>query len=770
MLFTPNEKLNETERRFTMRAKFTIILFLFAIVLQANTMSGTFQIVGSQIIGPDGNAFIPKGVNVSGMKWGWPGNPVNHVTKIVDDWGFNMVRVNCRMYDFFWNEQNVSANSPFQTILDMQPIVDAFTSRNVVVMFEFHDATGSYYEGDPLYDLMDAWRDIIAYYGDNPYVWFNIMNEPGGEDSPQRINQWVSMHQQVIEVIRDEQANSNVIVVDAHFWGQDAGARTSDPVVESNSSILSAGDQLINFNGKTYENIMFSFHTYDQWNVGGLPQLSYRMHDYIERIKEKGFAVMIGEYGTKPEEGFLYFPKAFQASIDVASAHGVGLLWWHWYGGDNIKLTTSGNGGGSQINSSVNPTNLTWAGQQVWDYNHFEGNRSPFVTLYSPDGSQAYTEGADLVINSAAFDLEDGIEEVRLYIDGQLYDTRTEAPYDFTISSIEPGRYVISTIARDHAGNETESTPVAFDVNPDPAKGSVLFVTGAEELSTSDQQLYNQILKEGYIVFHRSQSSVAALHANRRAAIVLSGTVTDGAVGGLFANSSIPLIVGNSALFSVLKLTGSISGTDFGTVNGSVVEINGTATNAILDGLVGDVDIYNQVSDISYGTPAAAAEILMNTQGDGAKAVLFLYAEGDVMVDHIAPAARAGWFGKPGSDISFTDNSLLLFGRLLDAVIDGATPIRGVTNSNNPYFSLEQNYPNPFRSSTTIEYAIEQTGPVRLEVINSIGVIVKVLVHQVQSPGTYNLSYSPGDHNATGPLLYRMQMNGKTITRMMMAY
>lgn len=154
-----------------MRVILTVILYwAAALVGQANGADGKFQIVGSQIVGPDGNAYVPKAVNVSGMKWGWPGNPASHVNKIVDVWGFNMVRVNCRMYDYYWNGKNVSANSPFQTILDMQPIVEAFTSRNVVVMFEFHDATGSYYKGDRLFDLMDAWRDIIAYYGDNPYV------------------------------------------------------------------------------------------------------------------------------------------------------------------------------------------------------------------------------------------------------------------------------------------------------------------------------------------------------------------------------------------------------------------------------------------------------------------------------------------------------------------------------------------------------------------------------------------------------------------------
>ncbi len=750
-----------------MRAKCTIVFLMFAIIFQTNMMGAGFQIVGSKIIGPDGNQFIPKGVNVSGMKWGWPGNPANQVTKIVDDWGFNMIRVNCRLYDYYWNGQNVSANSPFQTILDMQPIVDAFTSRNVVVMFEFHDQTGSYYKDDKLYDLMDAWRDVIDLYGDNPYVWYNIMNEPGTEDSPEQIDQWVSMHQQVIEVIRDEQDNKNVIVVDAHFWGQDAGARSSEPVIESNSSILTAGDRLIHFNDKTYENIMFSFHTYDQWDVGGLAQLSYRMHDYIERIKEKGLAVMIGEYGTKPEEGNLYYPRAFQSSIDVASAHGVGLLWWHWYGGDNIKLTTTGNGGGSQINSSDNPTNLTWSGQQVWDYNHFIGNRSPFVTLHAPNASQVFLQGDDLVVKTASADVEDGIKEVRFYLDGELFETKTEAPYHFTIPSAAPGRYSLTAIAKDNNGNETTSNEVFIDVNPSPSKGSVLLVTGDEVLTESEEQLYGKILKEGYTVYHKTQSNVAALHANRRVAIVLSGTVTDVAVGSLFVNRATPLIVSNSALFAILKLTGPTAGTDYGTMNGSTATANALSNNSVLDGFVGDVNLYSQSFNMAYGIPAAGAEILLTGKNETEKAVLFSYVQGSSMVNLSAPAARAAWFGAASSDAHFTNEALLIFGRLLNQVISGPTSIGDQNALSNPYFSLEQNYPNPVLNSTTIEYVIEQAGTVRLDVINYSGVITNVLVNQFQSPGKYSVQYSPKHYNSSGPLLYRMQMKGKKMTRAM---
>jgi mannan endo-1,4-beta-mannosidase len=313
-----------------MKFRLFVFLLFFATLLHAN--NGNFQIIGSKIIDPEGNEFIPRGVNVQGMKYGWPGNVVPQADLIINAWNFNIVRVNCRLYDHYWNGQNVSIGSHYQTIESMQAIVDAFTPHKVVVKFEFHDRTGSYYTGNDLEDLKDAFREMSDRWGDNPYVWFNIMNEPGG--STPDLNQWVNMHREVIQVIRDEKQVNNVIVIDAHSWGQDIGAWNANPVPEANSSILSRGHDLINFNDKTYENIMFSFHIYDQWNRGTPEQMEYKMHDYITRVKEKGLALMIGEFGTSANVNqSLHFPGAFRAAMRGCSCPWyrvdlVALVWW----------------------------------------------------------------------------------------------------------------------------------------------------------------------------------------------------------------------------------------------------------------------------------------------------------------------------------------------------------------------------------------------------------------------------------------------------------
>jgi mannan endo-1,4-beta-mannosidase len=350
--------------------KIRIFIFSLFLITFPNIATGNenFKIIGSKIFDPEGNEFIPKGVNVQGMKWVWPGDIVPQADHIINAWNFNILRVNCKLYDGYWEGQNVSINAAYQTIESMQAIVNTFTPHKVVVMFEFHDFTGGYYTSDALDDLKDAYREMADLWGDNPYVWFNIMNEPGGSNAS--ISTWVNMHREVIEVIRDEKGVDNVIVIDAHYWGQDIGAWNTNLVPEERSSILSAGNELINFNDKTYENIMFSLHIYDQWNQGTVERAEYRLNDYLSRVKEKGLALMIGEFGTSGNDGPLSFPNAFRATMNVAPAHGIGLIWWHWYGGDALKLTTTGNGNGGNIDNSTNPGNLTWPGKIFWNYSN----------------------------------------------------------------------------------------------------------------------------------------------------------------------------------------------------------------------------------------------------------------------------------------------------------------------------------------------------------------------------------------------------------------
>lgn len=57
-------------------------------------------------------------------------------------------------------------------------------------------------------------------------------------------------------------------------------------------------------------------------------------------------------------------------------------------------------------------------------------------------------------------------------------------------------------------------------------------------------------------------------------------------------------------------------------------------------------------------------------------------------------------------------------------------------------FSLDNNYPDPFQTETTIKYTIPKMLPVELTVQDLTGRIVKTLVNETQSAGEYTERWS----------------------------
>ncbi len=76
-------------------------------------------------------------------------------------------------------------------------------------------------------------------------------------------------------------------------------------------------------------------------------------------------------------------------------------------------------------------------------------------------------------------------------------------------------------------------------------------------------------------------------------------------------------------------------------------------------------------------------------------------------------------------------------------------------------FALELNYPNPFNSSTTIRYRIEEPGRVRLEIFDVQGKKVKTLADGYTGLGAYQVEWDGADARgtpvATGVYLARLQ-------------
>ena len=99
---------------------------------------------------------------------------------------------------------------------------------------------------------------------------------------------------------------------------------------------------------------------------------------------------------------------------------------------------------------------------------------------------------------------------------------------------------------------------------------------------------------------------------------------------------------------------------------------------------------------------------------------------------------------------------------LTDAAISSLASAKGVSPP--PTFE-SHNYPNPFNSATTIQYALPTAMDVELTVYNVVGQAVRTLVAEHQHTGHYAVEWDATDDSghsaAAGIYFYRLQAGGK---------
>ncbi len=88
----------------------------------------------------------------------------------------------------------------------------------------------------------------------------------------------------------------------------------------------------------------------------------------------------------------------------------------------------------------------------------------------------------------------------------------------------------------------------------------------------------------------------------------------------------------------------------------------------------------------------------------------------------------------------------------------GVTTDKGIVNGTELTTS---NYPNPFDNATTISYTLPENGKVKVDVYNSVGMLVTTLVDEYQESGVQNAVFTSGDVKP-GVYFYHITVQGET--------
>lgn len=93
--------------------------------------------------------------------------------------------------------------------------------------------------------------------------------------------------------------------------------------------------------------------------------------------------------------------------------------------------------------------------------------------------------------------------------------------------------------------------------------------------------------------------------------------------------------------------------------------------------------------------------------------------------------------------------------------------INQVSNSVVNAFELKQNYPNPFNPVTKINYELPITNYVSLKIFDISGKIVSIMVNQVQTQGSYEVTFD-ASNLTSGIYFYKLETNSFSATKKML--
>lgn len=125
------------------------------------------------------------------------------------------------------------------------------------------------------------------------------------------------------------------------------------------------------------------------------------------------------------------------------------------------------------------------------------------------------------------------------------------------------------------------------------------------------------------------------------------------------------------------------------------------------------------------------------------------------------------WFGASQSEIDTAITGTISNPLSASVISPGAVAGTGGGSQAPKDFALEQNYPNPFNPSTTIRYELPRSASVLLEVFNTAGQRVAVLVDESMPAGAHQVSFDARSLSS-GAYFYRLQAGDFQETKKML--
>ncbi len=606
--------------------------------------TGNFEAVGGKIYDPDGVQFVPRGTNLNGPYSYFSVPTAGKSDLLKNSWGFNMVRLTTCL------PQGCANSGGFVSTAsnDLDAIVAEYTAKKMVVMIANHQlAPGALASPTDIAAMAAWWTTLATTYGSNPYVWFNLYNEPESSyhdyqnpGLPKAAVRWRDQHLPVMAAIRNAGA-TNMMVVDDTMAGQGAADWWQiTPSPDADSGIISQGAALLD--ADPLRRITFSFHAYDVWgfpNDGSYPprpnadcpnrytdaQRDARLRSYLERIVvQRGYALVAGELGYRPTDspttGLSYHGEfggqppcgstmllAADAFYRVGTDYDIGVLSWHGF-----ALVNEGAQTWDLVGSP--PSNLTRWGLQHYTYSQNQAARTA--------GSATTTTTTTSTTSTST--------------------STTMPPTTTSTSTTMPPTTTSTSTTMPPTTTSTSTTMPPTTTTTAPRQAAVV-VGNPSRLSSGDRLVRNRVASlvgSGTTVVYVDDA--AAVPSGVRL-VVIADTVSPAALGTRYNGLAVPVLVLDGSAWATTGLVAgtpsSFSGTQWYVESAASPLATGLATGAVVTAFSRSVTIV-QATDAQLGNGAVQG-IARSSSATGSNTG-FSYPAGAALPGAVpAPAKRA---------------------------------------------------------------------------------------------------------------------------------
>jgi hypothetical protein len=192
------------------------------------------------------------------------------------------------------------------------------------------------------------------------------------------------------------------------------------------------------------------------------------------------------------------------------------------------------------------------------------------------------------------------------------------------------------------------------------ASKALLTVKTITPLSTGDEAIKRRLEdRHGLEVLLRLEGDSKTSDLGDMRVHVISESISSTNVAARYLTSPAPTVVMEPNLYDDMKLTGAVSNTDLGEIDG-LSELEVLPGHPLAAGLSGRVAVVSSPQRFGWGKPGAEAITAAKIVGRDASAI-FAYEGGANMVGTRASAPRVGFFSEGNAPAAFTPDGLALF-------------------------------------------------------------------------------------------------------------